>query len=272
MIVVTGPSIDPLNFNLGFSEDGPQPRIDQTYTAGDSLTKIWGNHALKFGFTNSRYEVFNPFAHNNDGVFDFSGTGTFSTGDAGADFLLGIPETFEQSSGDYLNERAQEYYSYVQDQWKIRPNLTLTFGTGWSVDTPMVDNAHDNHAGIAFRAGQQSTVFPTAPEGYVFQGDAGVNAFGTTKYDHLGPRLGFAYSPDWGWLTGGPGKTSIRAGYGIYYNRFNGETALQTQGSPPFSQSSFWSWGSGRNSEFRESIFRVCLKYGWLGFECFGNE
>ena len=172
-------------FNLGFSQDGPQPRIDQTYQAGDTLTKIVGNHSLKFGFSMSRYEVGNPFATQNDGNFTFGGAGQFSTGVAGADFLLGIPDAYVQGSGDVLNARAQEYYSYIQDQWKIRRNLTLTIGTGWSIDTPMVDIAHDNHAGIAFRPGQQSTVFPNAPVSYVFQGDAGVQAFGTTKFKPL---------------------------------------------------------------------------------------
>jgi Carboxypeptidase regulatory-like domain len=259
VVVVNGPSVSTLNFQLGFSENGPQPRIDQTYQVGDSLTKIVGKHSLKFGFTMRRFEVFNPFAHLNDGAFTFAGTGAFSTGDAGADFLLGIPDSYQQASGDYLNERAQEYYSYIQDQWKIRPNLTVTIGTGWSIDTPMVDNAHGNHAGIAFRPGQQSTVFPNAPAGYVFQGDAGVNAFGTTKYKHFGPRVGLAYSPDWGWLTGGAGKTSIRAGYGIYYNRFNGETALQTQASPPFAQSSFGVGDIGGSPNFADPFTGYAL-------------
>lgn len=239
VLLVTGPSTTAVNFSLGFSQFGPQPRIDQTYQAGDSLTKIIGSHSLKFGFNMSRFEVTNPFSARNDGVFTFGGKGAFSTGDVGADFLLGIPDAYQQGSGDILNERAQEYYSYFQDQWKILNNLTMTYGVGWSIDTPMVDNAHDDHAGVAFRPGQQSVVFPTAPEGYVFQGDPGVQAFGTTKLRHFGPRLGFAYSPDWGWLTGGAGKTSIRAGFGMYFNRFNGETALQTQGSAPFAQNSF---------------------------------
>jgi hypothetical protein len=239
VVIVNGPASTAINFSLGFSQFGPQPRIDQTYQASDSLTKIVGKHSLKFGFTMSRFEVFNPFSSRNDGVFTYAGQGAFSTGDVGADVLLGLPDSYLQGSGDVLNERAQEYYSYFQDQWKALKNLTITFGTGWSIDTPMVDNAHNNHAGVAFRPGQQSTVFPTAPAGYVFQGDPAVNAFGTTKFRHFGPRVGFAYSPDWGWLTGGAGKTSIRAGYGIYYNRFNGETALQTQGSPPFAQTSF---------------------------------
>ena len=222
-------------FNLGFTQDGPQPRLDATYEFTDNFSKVVGKHALKFGFDMRRFEVYNPFLHEINGDFTFGATGPFTTGNTGADFLLGVPDTYIQASGDILNERAQEYYSYAQDQWKARTNLTLTYGLGWSIDTPMVDNYHGNHAGVAFRPGQQSVVFPTAPVGYVFQGDPGVNAFGTTQFGDVGPRLGFAYSPNkGGWLTGGPGKTSIRGGYGIYYNRFNGETALQTQGSPPF--------------------------------------
>lgn len=221
-------------FDLGFSTNGPQPRIDQTYQATDNFSKITGNHTLKFGFDMRRFQVYNPFSHNNDGLFNFNGTGLYSTGDPAADFLLGIPDNYAQGSGDILNERTQEYYSYAQDQWKVRPNLTLTYGLGWSIDTPNVDNYHNNHAGVAFRPGEQSIVFPTAPVGYVFQGDPGVQAFGRTQWKDFGPRFGFAYSPDWGRLTGGAGRTSIRAGFGIYFNRFNGETTNQTMGAPPF--------------------------------------
>lgn len=225
-------------FSLGFSTNGPQPRIDQTRQATDNFSKVSGNHSLKAGVEIRWFQVYNPFSHINDGVFNFNHNGLYSTGDAGADFLLGIPDSYTQGSGDILNERTQEYYSYFQDQWKARRNLTLTYGVGWSIDTPAVDNYHNNHAGVAFRPGQQSTIFPTAPGGYVFQGDKGVNAFGTTHYKDFGPRFGFVYSPDWGKLTGGPGKTSIRAGFGIYFNRFNGETALQTEGSPPYALTS----------------------------------
>ncbi len=262
VVVVSGPSASAINFNLGFSQFGPQPRIDQTYQFGDSLSKIAGTHTLKFGFSMRRFEVFNPFSHDNSGVFDFGGQGAFSTGDVGADFLLGIPDSYQQGSGDVLNERAQEYYSYFQDQWRIRRNLTVTIGTGWSIDTPMTDIAHNNHAGVAFRPGQQLTVFPNAPTNYVFQGDAGVNAFGTTKFRHFGPRLGLAYSPNWGWLTGGAGKTSIRAAYGIYYNRFNGETALQTQGSPPFAQTSFGAGDVGGTPNFANPFSGYALTGG----------
>jgi hypothetical protein len=223
-------------FSLGFSNNGPQPRIDQTYQVDDNLTKIMGRHTIKAGFDMRRFQVFNPFAFSLSGHFSFGGSGAFSTGDPGADFLLGIPDSYAQGGTDTINARAQGYYSYFQDQFRMRPNLTLTFGTGWSIDTPLIDNFHNNHAQIAFRPGQQSTVFSNSPLGYVFQGDQGVNGGGTTKYGHFGPRFGFAWSP------GKSGKWSVRGGIGIYFNRALEEQTLQFIGSPPFA---IFSGGAG---------------------------
>ncbi len=226
VIAVTG------YFTLGFSTNGPQPRLDQTYQVDDNFTRISGRHTLKLGFDMRRFQVYNPFANSLSGNYGFGGTGVYSTGDPGADFLLGIPDTYGQGGGDIINARGQEYYFYFQDQFKFRKNLTLTYGTGWQVDTPTVDIYHSNHAMTAFRPGQQSTVFANAPAGYLFQGDAGVNATGTTKYGHFGPRIGFAWSP------GSSGKWAIRGGYGIYFNRELEEQTLQFLASPPFSLSS----------------------------------
>jgi hypothetical protein len=223
-------------FHLGFSEDGPQPRIDQVYQAADNFTLTHGNHTMKMGFAMRRWEVYNPFLSNNDGLISFRSYGTYSTGNAGADFLLGIPTRYIQSSGAVEDSRAQQYYSYFQDQYRLRPDLTLSYGVGWTIDTPMNNIAYGGHGQVAFRAGQQSTVFPNAPLGVVYEGDSGVNAAGATyPFRQLGPRVGFAYSPGWGgWLTGGPGKMSIRGGYGIYYNRSETEQADQVVGMPPF--------------------------------------
>jgi len=227
-------------FTLGFSANGPQPRIDQTYEAVDNLSVTRGRHTLKFGFDMRRFEVFNPFAGNNDGNFTFNGNGLFSTKNPGADFLLGIPDSYFQTSGGLIDARAQEYYSYAQDQYKLRPNLSITFGVGWQIDTPTTDRAYNNHAEFAFRPNQQSVVFPNAPVGYVFNGDPGVHPAGTSHYfKNFGPRAGFAYSPGWGgFLTGGAGKTSIRGGVGIYFNRFEEEQTLQFNGGAPFTFSS----------------------------------
>lgn len=219
-------------FTLGFSTDGPQPRLDQTYQVDDNFTKVVGNHTFKMGFDMRRFQVFNTFASSLSGDYGFGGSGIYTTGDPGADFLLGIPDSYSQGGGDVLNVRGREYYTYFQDQWKLRKNLVITYGTGWQIDTPSVNNYHNNHAMTAFRPGQQSTVFPNAPVGYLFQGDPGVHASGTTKYNHFGPRIGFAWSP------GSSGNWSVRSGYGIYFNRELTENQLQFVGQAPFSPSS----------------------------------
>ena len=117
----------------------------------------------------------NPFYFVNNGYFPFSGTGTFSTGDEAADFLLGIPDFYEQTSGGFIDARTQEYYSYFQDQWKVRPNLTLTYGLGWQDNTPQNDIFNGGVAVNAYRPGVQSTVYPTAPPGLLFPGDQGIS-------------------------------------------------------------------------------------------------
>jgi Carboxypeptidase regulatory-like domain len=222
-------------FQLGFSYFGPQPRIDSVYQANDNLSWAKGRHTLKVGFDYRRLINNAPFFGTfNSGYYSFSPTGTFSTGNAGADFLLGIPAFYLQGSGDRQDSRGDDYYSYVQDQFKLRSNLTLIFGVSWVVDTPIIDYAHNGHAQVAFRPGEQSTLFPGAPAGVVYRGDPGVDTAGPIHWHDFGPRLGFAWSPDWGWLSGGPGKMSIRAGWGVYYDRSEGEQDLQTIGIPPF--------------------------------------
>lgn len=219
---------------LGFGSNGPQPRIDQTYQTTDNFSKIAGRHTFKAGFEMRRSQVSNPFFARNNGVFTFGHTGTFSTGNSAADFLLGIPDSYAQSSGNFIDARTQTYYSYGQDQFKIRPHLTLTYGAGWQIDTPLKNLANGGLAVDCFRPGQQSSVFPTSPAGLVFPGDPTCNsaAGAETRYRHFAPRFGFAWSPR------GSQKWAVRGGYGIYYNRVEEELTLQFLSTPPFSLNS----------------------------------
>ncbi len=227
-------------FNLGFSTNGPQPRIDETYQLTDSVSKVAGNHTMKFGFDGKRYSVNNPFYGNNNGNYSFGAAGPYSTGDAGADFLLGIPDSYTQGSGGYIDARTYEYYGYAQDSWKISQNFTVNYGTGYQVDTPMVNQHFGQEALNCFRPGQQSTIFPTAPLGLLFPGDKTCTKSGYyNHYDHFGPRFGFAYSP------GSDAKTSVRGGFGIYFNRSEEELSLQNLGAVPFSITSHGAGGSG---------------------------
>jgi len=223
-------------FTLGGTNNGPQPRKDQTYQLTDNLSWTKGKHSLKFGYAGRKFQVWNPFLADNNGVFSFDPGGAFSTGDASLDFLLGIPSAYAQESGSTIIADAYEHYFYAQDQWRVKSNFTLTIGTGYQIDTPITEYQNGGISRVCFQPTVQSTVFPTAPLGYTLSGDPGCNRQGgpTTKYNHIGPRVGFAWSPDWGRATGGPGRTSIRGGFGLYFNRSEEELNLQDLGIPPF--------------------------------------
>jgi hypothetical protein len=99
--------------------------------------------------------------------------------------------------------------------------------------------------------GQQSTIFPTAPKGLLYPGDPGCYNTGqaTTHYDEFGPRIGFAWAPNLGLLSeGNAKKLSIRGGFGIYYNRNEEESSLETLSTPPFGISSSGAVGFGASA------------------------
>lgn len=230
-------------FTIGFSNNGPQPRIDQTYQLDDSFSRVIGKHTLKFGFDGRRFWVSNPFANQNNGNFTYNGAGVFTTGDPGADFLLGIPDSYGQGSGSFIDARAQGFYLYAQDSWKASSDLTVNYGLGWQINTPTTDHFNNARAINCFRPGQQSVIYPTAPTGLVFPGDIGCTSSGyKTGFTHFGPRLGLAWAPHGSGfkehLTGGPGKFSIRAGAGVYFNQVEEEQTLQNLTAPPFALTS----------------------------------
>jgi hypothetical protein len=226
-------------FTLGFSTNGPQPRIDQVYQADDNFSFVRGRHTFKLGFDGRRFAVKNPFSAVNSGNYSYGGSGPFSTGQPQVDFLLGIADSYAQSSGGFINAGAQEFYQYGQDSWKVSSNFTVNYGLAWQVNTPLNDHFNNGRAINCFRAGQQSAIYPTAPTGLVFPGDNGCSSSGYyTGFNHFAPRLGLAWAPHasgmLGRLTGDQGKFSIRAGVGVYYNQSEEELTLQNLTAPPF--------------------------------------
>jgi hypothetical protein len=240
-IAIAGANTSQPTFTLGFSTNGPQPRIDQVYQANDSFSKVFGSHNLKFGYDWRRYNVENPFSSSNNGSFNFNTTSSTppiaTTGDAGLDFLLGIPATYAQGSGARIDAYAFLNYLYAQDTWKATPSLTLSYGLGWQIDSPLHNLQYGGIGVTCFIPSQQSKIFSTAPVGLNYPGDPGCNnASGAkTRYNQFGPRFGFAWVPNLGFLSGNNGnKLSIRGGFGIYYNRTEEESSLQNLGAPPF--------------------------------------
>jgi hypothetical protein len=226
------------NFTMGFSVNSPQPHIEQVHQANDSFARTFGHHNLKFGYDWRKYTWAVSFSTNNNGSFAFNTTSNiYSSGNIALDYLLGVPATYAQGSGTRTDTYAYLNYLYAQDTWKAMPSLTLSYGLGWQIDTPLYSLQYGGIGVTCFLPGQQSKIFSTAPVGLNYPGDPGCNnaSGATTKYYQFGPRFGFAWTPELGVLSGGASnKLSIRGGYGIYYNRTEAETALQTISAPPF--------------------------------------
>ena len=217
-------------------------QINNTFDVSDSISKARGNQTLKAGVEFIWYKVKqNPDLVAN-GTFSFFGSGNQSTGNGFADFLLGLPDFYSQQSSPAFYESATNGGIFAQDSWRVRPNITINYGLRWDYITPW---AEEHHQTTTFVQGVESATFPGAPLGYLVPGDPLPDgshipaAIAPSPLDNFSPRLGIAYSPAFssGWLsklTGGPGKTSIRAGAGRFFTAVEGLTVAYPTGNPPY--------------------------------------
>jgi hypothetical protein len=207
---------------------------NNTLYAGDAVSKVLGSHTLKFGgqFHNDQVNE-SPNATFN-GTFSILGT---ETGSAFADFLLGFPSNFTQTTGQRFYLRNRYFGAFVQDSWRARSNLTINVGLRWDLIAPWNEKYNNIQTVVP---GEQSVLYPNAIPGLVVPGDPGIPAgLSPTHYHNFAPRLGLAYSPNphgkfLKALLGDGGKSSIRASYGIFYTEFPGLSAGIMYGVAPF--------------------------------------
>ncbi|MGC1436803.1 MAG: TonB-dependent receptor [Terriglobales bacterium] len=208
------------NFLVGVPEVTTR-QYNNSFQWLDNFSKVIGRHSLKFG-GQFHYDQINErnFAAEN-GQYQFTGN---ETGIDFADFLIGAPNSLTQASQQILDSRSKYYGLFVQDSWRATPNLVLNYGLRWEASMPWYDTQNKIETIIP---GQQSVKFPGAPLGYVVAGDPGVpRTLAPTQWHNFSPRLGFAYSPD--------AKTSIRAGFGLYYTSVEDLSQFLEVGDPPY--------------------------------------
>jgi hypothetical protein len=244
---ITGVSTEPVNWgvptvsftNYGGLQLGNTSLIrNQTFTLGGGLRRIGSRHSLMAGGAIAWSQLNSLGDPNARGTFTFTGFTTSAFDASGhpiagtgwdlADFLLGLPYSTSRrygSSDNYL--RSKSLNLFIQDNWRIRSNLTVNFGVRYEYSQPYsekydhmvnLDVAPDFTAVaqvLPCEAGPYTGPFPCS---LVF-----------SDYNNLGPRLGIAWKPksNANWV--------VRAGYGFFYNpSVYPYIAGQLVGQPPF--------------------------------------
>jgi hypothetical protein len=215
-IEVEGLPIDRIRFGAPRDETTPGIFAQNTYEFRDTLNKVLGNHGWKFGAEIRREQDNNNLVGGARPLYSFVGlfnlandTPVFES--INADPNTGLPADAQR----YF--RTGTYALFAQDDWKVRPNLTLNVGLRWEYFTPLREK-RGRISNIAFGSqGLQNSKIVTSDQ--------------LTEPDrnNFGPRLGFAWSP---------GSTSspmvVRGGFGVFYDRIPNVLYSNTRGNPPF--------------------------------------
>src|SRR5271168_546159 len=246
------------SFNFG-TNTNELKQFNNTFQWLDNFSRVIGTHTIKVGgeFHYDQVNV-NAIAQLN-GSFLFFGS---ETGSDFADFLLGVPSQYNQSQLQPFYGRNKYVGLYGQDSWRVTHNLTLNYGLRWDRIEPW----YEKYNQIAtFVPGQQSVVFPGAPAGILYPTDPGVSrTLAPPGNRDFAPRIGLAYAPSASGdgllakILGGPGKTSIRASYGMFYTAIEALTigvmsanapygTTYTSPAPPLFSTPFVTAASGQN-------------------------
>jgi hypothetical protein len=244
---------------FGNNFEGQLPQTGNTFQFSDNYSKIAGNHSFKFG-GDIRYQKFDQkvfFNVNGEYIFGPGGANDTKATDPYANYLLGLPVSYSQGSANTEFVRSTSVYLFAQDSWKLKPTVTLNYGLRWEMNTPLTDIGQKVQR---FNPGQNSTVYPcqlsstsnlfgpgntcdnqgVTPTGLVVPGDKGVpGGLFDTYYKAFAPRLGLNWSPGWrdgalAKLTGGPNRTTVSMGWGLFYNPIEQLVLEQFVAEPPF--------------------------------------
>ncbi len=190
--------------NGGWTE--PSNEVRGTIGFSDTLIKTIHRHTVSAGIDLVHQRaVENASDYPADAIINFGGG---YTGNGVADWLMGYMSSYEQGAGELADIQGWLIDPYVNDEFRVKPGLTLTLGLRWDPDIPP---ASIGGRGTAFVAGQKSTMFPNAPTGLIYPGDtnmtAGLRPAHKTFFE---PRIGVAYQPK------NMPRTSFHAAFGMF--------------------------------------------------------
>ncbi len=212
-------------FYMEYLGDFGQYQIDQrTIQLSDTVTWLRNNHTFKFGGTAIRRELGQQRTQFGKGFYFFrdaipvAGTRP-ELGFSGyevADVLVGTTEFTATGIPGYVPRNTIHYENalFVQDDWRVNPNLTLNLGLRWDVFTPYYEENN-----------QLANFDPATGRLVIADRDGASRSTIDTDWNNFGPRLGFNYLLN--------EKTAIRGGYGIFYSLDRGGIDNQLTENPP---------------------------------------
>lgn len=223
-------------FTLGQSITGPKAGANY-YGARDVLSTTRGRHNLYMGGEFSLEKDFQLTSLNNYGIFAYATTKNTRTTNALSDYMMGLPNKYNQDTPEYANANYFRYALFLQDDWHMRSNLTINLGLryDWQQAPRDTQNRFTN-----FSPGVQSHAYPNvnivgktgnqlAPVGMLFPGDPGVPESGAfTPNNHVSPRLGFSWDPF------GHGKTVVHGAAGVFFGGVSGNQWELSSNFAPF--------------------------------------
>lgn len=232
--------------------DLPWHNFQRNFVWEDNLTKVSGHHTFEFGGLYI-YSIKDQITGGrSQGNFSFNGS---FTGNSFADFLLGYPNTYEELSTQIVpSYRYSQVEAYAQDDWKVRPYLTLNLGVRWFFipHTYTTRNLLSNFLPGKWNPAEAPTLDSTTgninctpnattcnlTNGLYIAGTNGVpRGLAQTQYNDFGPRVGFAWDPFH------HGTTSIRGGFGMGYYRVQGNDTYNITNNPPFATDETLTYG-----------------------------
>jgi hypothetical protein len=199
-----------INFpSIGIDSNFPQGRGHNIWQVQEALSYAAGSHTFKFGADVTVLNLGDMLALNTRGTIEYASGGKFnSLGNFIGDFTGSDPGTISRGFGNpNVNSSATMYAPYIQDNWRIKNDLTLNFGLRYEYWGALANSlpypAFNTSLGFGVPLGAYPSMFAFKQ---------------IPDKRNFAPRIGLAYSPHWGGSLTGEGKTTIRAGYGIFYD------------------------------------------------------
>ncbi len=221
-------------FSLGGGTEVESTYATNAWQVSDDVTLVRGGHQFAVGANVAHWTSLSLANVRSPGQISIDGA---TTGLGLADFLMGKlagTNGLQQAAPNTLDMTQTYVGFYGQDTWRIGSRVTLNYGLRYEPFLPqqLVNGAVYQFDQTRFNQNVHSTVFPGAPAGLYFPGDAGfpTQAGMNKQWGNLGPRVGLAWDPT------GNGRTNVRASYGKSFEFVNGQFHLNTSVAPP--------WGS----------------------------